>query len=152
MLRRTLLAGASILPLSACGLNFSGAGVTLDSVKLYTDDVVDALGAGVAAYLAQRPSVVVQGVFADLQAARLKVDATVTPENARDVVKEALSFLRELSPIVLPFLAAGVAPYVPLAIDVLDAFVSATPPPPAAPPTPPPQLRRAALLYRTHRR
>lgn len=136
--------------LAACSLDFSNSAVTLDQVKQYTDDVVDAVSAAANTYLVQKPSQVLQDAVQQLQAARQAVDQATAPANAKAAVDEALSFLDTIVPMVAPFLGAA-GPYVPLALAVLHAFIHNLSLPPNAPPTPPAQLHRAAEAYRMHR-
>lgn len=150
MLRRTALLTLPALLAACSGLDFSNAGITLDQVKEYTDDVVDALSAAANTYLVKSPNATVQAALQQLEQVRQAIDAATAPESARAAVDEALAFLNQLTPVLSPFLGAA-APYVPIAIAVLHNFVHNLGLPPNAPPTPPAALHRAAVAYRTKR-
>ena len=75
------------------------------------------------------------------------VDGTSTVNDWKAAAQEALVVVLQLNPLVGGFLGAA-APYVPIAIAVVNAFIAALPPPANAPPVPPAQLTRKAAEYR----
>lgn len=160
--RRGLLAnsgiGLGVLALSACGMNFSNAGITLATVKAYVDDVVDVVSAAAQTYVnsaGAKAVDTVQQILADLTQAKQYVDQAATPADAKSAVVEVLNFVQELLHFLMmsaPMLIPGpVAAAIPIALAVLQAFVNALPMPPNAPPSPPVALHRQAVMVRMHR-
>lgn len=153
MKRRFLLLG--IIPasvLAACA-NTADNQAKLRNIQMYVDDAVDAIRAGVAAYLASPNAsgvTAINGFLTQLQSARLQFDqVTLADANARSIAGEVITFMQQL--LAFPPITVALGPIaveVSLALAVIRAFVNALPPPPDAPETPPPQLRRAAARYR----
>lgn len=157
MYRRTLI---STIPLLASGALLAGCvgtpgAVTFAQARAYMDDAVDAVLAAAQAYIVGTPRPpqasidVVISLSTALENARTALDATTVVANWQAGAIEALAVLQQLTPLVAAFLGAA-APYVPLAIAVIEAFIQSLPPPPAAPVTPPAALAQKALQY--HRR
>ena len=148
--RRQLLPVPAILLLAQCA-NGSSA-VTLQQVQSYANDLVDALSAAAQAYLASPSATnasVVQTIVSDLQTAKTALNAVTSQTNAQSIALQVVGFAQQLEPIVLPFLGVA-APYIPIAIAVIQAFIQSLPPPPATPATPPAQLHAVAVKYRLH--
>lgn len=160
--RRGLLAnsgiGLGVLALSACGMDFSNAGVTLATVRAYVDDTADVVSAAAQAYISSagaKATDTVQQVLADLEQAKQFVDQAATPADAKSAVIEVITFVNQLlhvlmmaAPVLIPGPAAAA---IPIALAVLQAFVNALPMPPNAPPSPPVALHRQAVMVRMHR-
>lgn len=139
-----------IMPLLAdCSSSTSSSTTPLTQVQAYSDDLINALGAAATAYYASANAMqvtMVQKIMAELQTLKEAIDAATPSSDIRSTVLNALAFIQQLTPIVTPFLGVA-APYVPLAIAVLQAFVSSLPPPSNAPPTPPAALHAKAMQY-----
>jgi hypothetical protein len=155
--RNALSACAMMLPLPflvACGLT-SPSATSLDMAKAYADDLANAVSAAANVYLAGPPKptaanlALVTQLVAGLQQARTALDATTAASDAKGIALQVLAGVQQLVPMVSPFLGAA-APYVPLAIAVVQAFVQSIPPPAEAPPAPPAELHRAGMAYHQH--
>jgi hypothetical protein len=158
--RRTLLSLAALavpLPMiAACSLTAPGA-TPLEQAKAYADDLANAVSAAAAAYIAGPPkptaanAALVNQLVDDLQKARAALDATTATTDARSIAQQVIAGVQQLAPMVTVFLGSA-APYVPLAIAVVQSFINAIPAPPNAPAMPPAALRRAGMAYSPHAR
>lgn len=127
----------------------STSGATpLQMAQAYGDDFVTLVMAAAAAYEAEpNPNPIVATVITDLQAAQAALDGATVASGAQGVVGQILAGWQKLAPFVSPFFGAA-APYIPLVIAVLEAFVAEQPPPAGATPTPPAAVHSAATKYR----
>jgi hypothetical protein len=128
------------------------AAVSLAQVQAYAGDLVNALSAAAQTYLTlpsvtATDKVLVTTIVADLQQANTAIAAVVNVTNAQSIALQIVAFATQLEPLVLPFLGAA-APFVPVAMALLQAFIQSLPAPPATPVTPPVQLHSMALKYR----
>lgn len=152
--RRSFLfaTGALCVPLPFIACSGADATTSLALAKTYGDDLANALSAAAQAYLAGTPApspaqaALVSTAVSDLQTARAALDAATVPANAVQAADEVIAVARKLSPIVSPYLGPA-APYLPLALGVLQAFVDSLPPPPATPAVPPAGLHIMAAKY-----
>lgn len=157
MKRRALLSTVGLLPLLAGCLSTSNrnATVTVPQVQEYTNDLVNALSAAGLAYINTTPPpsavqiTVVQTVINGLQSVNRTVQSVTAVPDLRSAVLEGVALANQLSPLVTPFLGPA-APYVPIAIAVLQAFVQSLPAPADAPQKPPVALHRVGLTYHPH--
>ena len=149
MQRRTFLALSATGFASACSM-YPGA-TPLDMAKNYAAVLADAISAAADAFLASTPpppkqqADLVQSIVDKIQAAKDQLTAAVDPANAKVAAKEVVAGVRFLSGMVSSYLGSAAA-YVPVALDVLSAFINALPPPANAPATPPAELQRAAAM------
>jgi hypothetical protein len=149
MLRRQFLPLPLFLAVTACSTGGAASQITLVQVQAYSDDLINALAAAAQAYGADPNAtqvVLVDQIVEDLQQAKLAIDSAQSETDARAIALEVVSFVQQLLPIVTPFLGAA-GPYVPLAVAVLQAFVTSLPVPPNTPVQPPAELHRLALKY-----
>lgn len=148
---KTLLLASTGLALSACVSGSPGA-VALETAQNYATTVADALAAAAQAYTAQAGAVsvdVVQKVADDLEKAAHEFAALGDVSTARSAALSVLGFAQQLAPLVAAFLGAA-APYVPIALVVIQAFIQALPMPAEAPVQPPAALRAQAAKLRRH--
>lgn len=154
MLRRHLLAGtaAACLPLSLLGCSGTQA-TTLAMAQSYLDTSVNALLAAAQAYLAGPPAppataaAQIKAIMGQLVSAQAALDKVTVEADWKSEATKILATMNELTPTVSPYLGEA-APYLPLAIAVVQAFINSLPPPADAPPTPPAALKKKAALYR----
>jgi hypothetical protein len=156
--RRNLLTIAALavpLPMiAACGLTASGA-TPLEQAKVYADDLANAVSAAATAFLAGPPkptaatTAMVNDLVNGLQKARAVLDATTATSDAKAIAQQVIAGVQQLLPMVSVFLGPA-APYIPLAIAVVQSFINAIPAPPDAPATPPAALHRAGMAYHPH--
>lgn len=152
--RRHLLAFSSLAPipfLTDCSPS-STKGVDLAMVQAYATDLINALSVAAQTYVVQPHATsvaTVNQIVGYLQQAKEAIQGVQVETDAKGVANEIISFANQLSPIVMPFLGAA-APYLPIAIAVLQSFIASLPAPPQAPPTPPAALHRVALTYHRH--
>lgn len=154
MNRRTLVSSIGLLAvtgLAACG-NTATATTNLEMVKTYVDDGVDALTAAAQVYLASSTAPettknTVQQIMNAMASARVAFDKITVPADARSAALEILGFINQLTPLLTPQLGSA-APYIPLVIAVIGAFVNQLPPPASATTTPPAALHRMAMSAR----
>lgn len=151
MKRRLLIAAAPLAILAGCATGGSSA-AQFDQAKAWLDAGAVAIMAAAQQYLAGPPAppaaaaATVQQALAALQQAKTAVDALTVPADWKSGAVEVLALIQQLSPIVAPYLG-GAAPYVPLAIAVVTAFVQSLPAPANAPATPPAALTRKAAQF-----
>jgi len=156
MFRRSILGFTAMLPLGflADCAGTQGA-MTFAQAKAYADAAIGAALAGAQQYLASTPpppvanATLVADLANKLQAIKTELDGTTVVPNWQAGAQEALAVLQQLSPMVAVFLGPA-APFLPVAIGVIQAFIAGLPPPADAPPTPPAALTRKAMEY--HRR
>lgn len=152
MNRRSLLRSLPLgLLVFGCSPTTPGAtSVPMNMLKAYGDDVINALSAAAQAYVVSpgaKNTAIVNQIVGYLQSTKDALDSVQIESDARGIALEVVGFAQQLSPIVAPFLGPA-APFVPIALAVLQAFIASLPPPPAAPPTPPAALHNLALKYR----
>jgi hypothetical protein len=148
--RRHLLPLSALLFLAHCANSGSNV-MTLAQIQAYADDLINALSAAGQAYLLSATTtasgkVLVTTVIQDLQQTKIAIDSAVNTTDARATALEIVAFAQQLELLVIPFLGAA-APFVPIALAVLQAFIEALPPPSNAPAMPPAQLHELALKY-----
>ena len=151
-----LFAGtAATLLLTRCA-NQQGA-IDFATVRAYADDLVDAMGGAAQSYALTKPTpspdslALVADVMKTLLAAKSALDSAKPTADAKTIVLEVISGVQTLTPY-LAVILGGAAPYVPIAIALLQAFINGLPAPPDAPPTPPAALHHAAALHRASHR
>ena len=154
MQRRIMLASSGLtmaLLLTGCGGSTSPVPVvTFDQAKAYMDVAVAAVTAAAQQYLVGPPvptaanAVLVNTVISKLGTVKTALDQVTLATDWKSGALEAITLMQQLSPTVAPFLG-GAAPYVPLALAVIQAFVMSLPPPASAPVTPPAPLAQKAL-------
>jgi hypothetical protein len=124
--------------------------VTLAQVQVWATDAIDAVSAAAQTYLASPVTAankaLVTTIVADLQTAKAAITAVVNVSDARSIALEVVAFIQQIEPVVAPFLGSA-APYIPVAIAVLQAFIAGLPLPPDASTSPPVELHRMALRY-----
>ena len=153
MLRRSILGCAALLPVAML-VDCTGTqgAVTFEQAKAYADAAIGAALAGSQQYLASTPppsaanALVVTVLVTRLEAIKGSIDGTTTVPNWQAGAQEALAVLQQLSPMIAPFLGPA-APFLPIAIGVIEAFIAGLPLPVNAPPTPPAALSRKAAEY-----
>lgn len=126
--------------------------VTFEQMRLYADDLADALSAAANAYITSPGAKHIDTVLSiqgKLQQVRHAIDGLrgIDTSDTRSLVLQLIAFVQQIFPLVAPFLGP-VEPYIPIALNVLHAFLSALPLPPEAPPYPPAPLHALAMLYR----
>ena len=151
MHRRALLAAAaSALALAGCT---STQTTTLAQAKMYLDVGVTALQAAAQQYLAGPPlpsaanAALVNGIVAQMTQAKTTLDGTVAVADWQAGAEEVLQEMQQLEPLVAPYLGKA-APYVPLSIAVVQAFIASLPPPASATATPPAALTSKAAEFK----
>lgn len=155
MLRRTFLSGTTALLPLAVLLSCTGttSATQFAMAKSYLDAGVGAVLAGSQTFLAGPPlptpqtAATVTAIMEKLSAAKSAIDGTVAVTDWQAGANEVLSTMQLLSPLVAGSLGAA-APYIPLAIAVVTAFIQSLPPPVTAPPVPPAALTHKAAEYR----
>ena len=154
MYRRNLLkTAAAALPVWLVACTGTPSADQFAMAKAYLDTGVSAVLAASQAYLAGPPvpspqsAATIVAIMADLESVKATIDGTVSDADWKSGAIQALAAMQQLSPLVTAFLGAA-APYVPLAIAVVSAFVQYLPPPVSAPPVPPAALVRKAAQYR----
>ena len=147
--RNVLVAGSMFSALGALGACASAtAGADLNIVRNYTSVLVNALSAAAATYVANpaaKEAALVNKIVADLQILNASVQDVTDISTVKSALLQILPSVGILTPILTPLLGAA-APYLPLAVAVLTAFVQALPLP--GPTTPPAALTAKALEYR----
>lgn len=154
MKRRFLLAGIGLTALLA-GCASPSANAQFAQAKAYLDAGTAALLAAAQQYLIGPPppsTAAAQAVrtgVAALEQARSTLDAITLPVDWKSGALEAIAVMQALAanPVLTPFLGPA-APYIPLAIAVVTAYINALPAPVNAPPAPPPALQAKARQYR----
>ena len=151
-----LFAGtAATLLLTRCA-NKQGA-IDFATVRAYADDLVDAMGGAAQSYALTKPTpspdalALVSDVMRTLLAAKSALDGATPSSDAKTIILEVISGVQTLTPY-LAMALGGAAPYVPIAIALLQAFINNLPAPPDAPPQPPAALHHAAALHRASHR
>lgn len=141
------------LGLAAC--NTSSSQTSLAQAKAYMDAGVAAVLAAAQQYLMGPPapaaamSQAVSDAMAKLESLKTTLDTVTLVADWKSGAMEVLALIQQILPMVTPFLGAA-APYVPLAIAVITAFIASLPPPADAPATPPAALTRKAAEYHHH--
>ena len=154
MKRRALLAGLSLAAFVA-GCASPTANAQFAQAKAYLDAGSAALLAAGQQFLIGPPppssaaAQAVQTAMAGLVQARTTLDAITLPADWKSGALEAVSVMQALAanPALAPYLGPA-APFIPLAIAVVTAYINALPPPVNAPPAPPPALQAKARQYR----
>ncbi len=147
-----LLALSPIGFIAGCGYLTSPNATPFEMLKAYASVTSDAVSAAAQSYLSSKPApsakdkALVKKIVADLQATKDAILAAAEPANARQMAQEILTGVQTLMPMVSAFLGAA-APYVPVALGVIQAFINALPPPPDAPAKPPAELQRKAMAF-----
>lgn len=147
--RQFLVIGASGVALAACATSNA---TTLDMAKAYLDAGSAAVLVAAQQFLAGPPkpttatAEIVTAFLADLQKVKTTLDTVTAVGGWQAAATQALADMQQLTPLVAVFLGAA-APYVPLAIAVVQAFLAGLPPPAAAPVTPPAVLKFKAAQY-----
>lgn len=151
--RRHILVASPAAMAVLAGCSTGSSSVQFDQAKAWLDAGSVAVMAAAQQYLAGPPvppaatAATVQQALVALQQAKTAVDALTVPADWKSGAVEVLALIQQLSPMVAPFLGAA-APYVPLAIAVVTAFVQSLPAPANAPATPPAALSRKAAQFR----
>ncbi len=154
--RRSLLASAALIfPVGLlAGCVGTGSAAEFDTAKAYFHAVsIAVLAAGQQALTGmtdpKAPAyVAIQTAMLQLQEAMTTIDATTTVADWRSAAAEAIGVVTKLADD--PFVAAmlgGAAAYVPLAIGIVQAFISSLVLPPNTPPTPPAALARKGMEF-----
>lgn len=154
MNRRSLLTGLGLAALLA-GCTSPSADAQFAQAKAYLDAGTAALLAAAQQYLIGPPppttanAQAVRTGMAALEQARTTLDAITLPQDWKSGALEAVSVMQALAanPVLTPFLGPA-APYIPLVIAVVTAYINALPAPINAPPAPPPALQAKARQYR----
>jgi len=155
MQRRVLLATSCAAVLARCGTTGTAA-VTLAQAQAYLTTGVAALEAAAEQYLAGPPvpsagdTALVNSVVAALNAATGALEGVTVPATWQAGALEVVGLMQQLDPLVARYLGDA-APYIPLAIAVIQSFIATLPAPADAPVTPPAPLARKAMeLRRKH--
>ena len=153
MNRRNLLATSLSLALFGCSATEDPMAWT--RAKAYMKDGLGAVLASAQQYVALKPPpdaktvALVTSIVGSLQVIDSSLDGAVTAAEWRTLAAEALADVQILLPYVAVFLGPA-APFIGMAVAVVEAFVQHLPPPPDAPAVPPAALKMKAKEYVYH--
>jgi hypothetical protein len=155
MQRRVLLTSSAVILAVLAGCAGSASVTTLAQAQAYMNAGVAALQAAAQQYLAGPPlpsaasAALVSNTVTALTTVKTALDAETVPANWQAGALQAIALMQQLEPLVAAYLGTA-APYVPLAIAVIQAFIASLPPPVAAPVVPPAALARKAAELKSH--
>ena len=153
MTRRALTASgftALVVSLTGCGAD---SATQFAQAKLYLDTAVAAVTAAGQQFLAGPPAPsaanasLVRALISGLSQAQSAIANVTVPADWKAGAMQVLAIIQQMSPLVSPFLGAA-APYIPLAVAVVMAFIESLPPPANTPATPPAALTLKAAERR----